>query len=356
MGDNPQARRVSRWRVARSRGIGRIKLLFALLLIAAVGALGLFWLHTQQFADRPLLLSDQERVLEIERGDGFDDVLRKLRELGVTQGNDLEWKTLATTMKVAPKLQVGEYNVTSGLTPRGLLLRFRNGEVIRRKFTIIEGWNFRDLRAALLADAQLKHEIAGLDDAEIMERLDRDGVIPEGRFLPETYLYTRDTSDLAILDRAAKAMDEALAQAWQARSPELPLQSPDELLTLASIVEKETGQARERPQIAGVFARRLRIGMRLQTDPTVIYGMGSAYDGNIRRKDLETDTPYNTYTRAGLPPTPIAMPGKDALAAAAHPADGDALYFVARGNGAHHFSATLTEHNAAVRKYQLGRR
>ncbi|HMB55767.1 MAG TPA: endolytic transglycosylase MltG [Arenimonas sp.] len=338
----------------RQRRIGRIKLFFAVLLVAAVAAAGIWWQRTQEFADRPLLLSDVERVLMIEQGDGFNRVLEKIRGLGVEQGSDLEWKTLATTMKVAQRLQVGDYAVTSGMTPRALLMRLENGEVIQRKFTIIEGWNFRDLRKGLAGDILLKHEIEQLSDTEVMKKLDRDGVFPEGRFLPETYVYTRGTSDLAILDRAAKAMDEKLAEAWQSRRKDLPLATPDQLLTLASIVEKETGKASERPQIAGVFIRRLNTGMRLQTDPTVIYGMGSAYAGNIRKTDLLTDTPYNTYTRDGLPPTPIAMPGKEALAAAANPADGDALYFVARGNGAHYFSATLAEHNAAVRKYQLG--
>ena len=335
---------------------GRIKLLFAVAMIVAVVVLGMFWQRTQAFADRPLVLDQKERVLLVESGDGFNAVLGKLRELGVYQGHDLEWKTLARTLKDSNRLQVGEYAITSGLTPRVLLLRLAKGEVIQRKFTIVEGWSFRDLRAALSADAQLEDQIDQLSDAEIMDKLGRSGEFPEGRFLPETYVYTRGTGELALLDRAAKAMDQALADAWQSRAKELPLESPEELLTLASIVEKETGLASERPQIAGVFVRRLRMGMRLQTDPTVIYGMGSAYAGNIRKSDLETDTPYNPYTRAGLPPTPIAMPGKDALEAVAHPAAGDALYFVARGNGAHYFSANLAEHNAAVRKYQLRRK
>ena len=334
---------------------GGIKLMFALVAIAAVVVLGLFWQRTQSFADQQLLLDEQQRVLLVEPGDGFNAVLGKIRQIGVAQGNDLEWKTLATTMKVAGRLQVGEYAITSGLSPRVLLRRLAKGEVIQRKFTIVEGWSFRDLRAILLADAQLEHQIGQLSDAEIMAKLGRQGVYPEGRFLPETYVYTRGTGELAILDRAAKAMDETLAEAWESRAKDLPLQSADELLALASIVEKETGLASERPLIAGVFVRRLKLGMRLQTDPTIIYGMGSAYAGNIRKTDLETDTPYNTYTRVGLPPTPIAMPGNDALRAVAHPADGDAIYFVARGNGGHYFSANLAEHNAAVRKYQLKR-
>jgi UPF0755 protein len=334
---------------------GRIKLLFAVAMIVAVVVLGLFWQRTQSFSDRPLLLDQRERVLLVDSGDGFNRVLKKIRELGVDQGSDLEWKALAHAMKVADRLQVGEYAITSGLSPRELLLRLAKGEVIQRKFTIVEGWSFKDLRTALSGDIQIEDQIGQLSDSEIMDKLDRHGVFPEGRFLPETYVYTRGTGELALLDRAAKAMDVALAEAWESRAKDLPLQSAEELLTLASIVEKETGMASERPQIAGVFVRRLNMGMRLQTDPTIIYGMGSAYAGNIRKSDLETDTPYNTYTRAGLPPTPIAMPGKDALQAAAHPDGGQALYFVARGNGAHYFSASLVEHNAAVRKYQLRR-
>jgi UPF0755 protein len=341
--------------MAAGRGIGRIKLLGALLLVVAVAFPGLLWLRMQAFADRALVPAGSGHLLVVERGDGMNRVLSKLRDLGIREGGDLEWKALAMTMKVAKRLQVGDYAITPGMTPRELLSRLANGEVLQRKFTIIEGWNIRELRRALAAEALLAQESAALSDAGLMARLGRDGVFPEGRFLPETYVFTRGTSDLAILDRAARAMDEALAEAWAARAEGLPLANADELLVLASIVEKETGLARERPLIAGVFARRLEIGMRLQTDPTVIYGMGSAYDGNIRKADLLADTPYNTYTRGGLPPTPIAMPGKAALMATARPAAGDALYFVASGGGAHHFSATLAEHNAAVRKYQLGR-
>jgi UPF0755 protein len=333
---------------------GRKKLAFAIALVAAIVAAALFWQRTIAFADRAMVLDQAPRVLLVEPGDGLNAVVRKLRGLGV-RGSALEWKALATQMGVAGKLQVGEYAVGAGLTPRELLRRIARGEVIQRKFTIVEGWSFRDVRRALAADPLLVHPAAPPTDAALMAALGRRGQHPEGRFLPETYVYTRGTDELAVLDRAAKAMDKALAEAWDGRDPGLPLASPDELLALASIVEKETGLASERPQIAGVFARRLRIGMRLQTDPTVIYGMGEAYAGNIRRTDLVTDTPYNTYVRAGLPPTPIAMPGRAALQAAAHPAGGDALYFVARGNGAHQFSASLADHEAAVRRYQLHR-
>lgn len=334
---------------------GRIKLLFAITLIVAAVVLGLFWQRTQSFADRPILLEGQEQILLVEPGDGFNAVLGKIRRLGVVQGHDLEWKALATTLRVADRLHVGEYAITPGMSPRTLLLKMGKGEVVQRKFTIVEGWNFRELRAALSANALLVHEIDQLSDAEIMARLGRADIHPEGRFLPETYVFVRGTGELAILDRAAKAMDETLAGLWESRAEDLPLQSADELLTLASIVEKETGLASERPMIAGVFVRRLKLGMRLETDPTVIYGMGSAYAGNIRKTDLQTDTPYNTYVRSGLPPTPIAMPGKAALEASAHPAAGNALYFVASGGGAHYFSDNYAEHTAAVRKYQLKR-
>ena len=214
----------------------------------------------------------------------------------------------------------------------------------------------RDLRAALARDPVLDDDAASMDDAQLMTALGRAGVPAEGRFLPETYVFTRGETSLALLDRAADAMDAALAEAWAARREDTPLESPEQLLTLASIIEKETGKASERPEIAGVFVRRLRMGMRLQTDPTVIYGLGAAFDGNLRRVDLETDTPFNTYTRFGLPPHAIAMPGRAALMAAAQPLDGETLYFVARGDGSHQFSRTYAEHREAVRRYQLGGR
>jgi len=329
--------------------------LFALLVLAAVTVGGWAWHHYQRFATTPIALSGSERILAVERGDGFQDILDKLRALGVTEGHDLEWKALAHEMQVVSRLQVGDYTIRHGITPEQLLRKLESGQVIQHRFTIVEGWNLRELRAALARDETLVQAGRELDDAAMMAALGREGVHPEGRFLPETYHYTRGMSDLDLLRRAALAMDKALADAWANRQPGLPVETPEQLLTLASIIEKETGKAAERPVIAGVFVRRLKLGMRLQTDPTVIYGMGSAYDGNIRKRDLVTDTPYNTYTRAGLPPTPIAMPGRAALEAAAQPAPGDALYFVARGDGSHVFSATLAEHNRAVACHQLRR-
>ena len=332
-----------------------LKALFVLSLLAAVALGGWFWVRYQGFADAPIALAGTERILVVESGDGFRDILRKLRGLGVVEGHDLEWKALAHEMQVVTRLQVGEYTIRHGITPRELLAKLESGKVIQQRFTIVEGWNLRELRAALAKDPTLGQTLADTPDDGLMAALGRDDAHPEGRFLPETYHYTRGMSDRDLLARAALAMDKALADAWAMRSPDSPLKSPDELLVLASIVEKETGKASERAEIAGVFTRRLVKGMLLQTDPTVIYGMGSAYDGNIRRKDLETDTPYNTYTRAGLPPTPIALPGRAALVAAARPADGDTLYFVSRGDGSHVFSATLAEHNRAVACHQLKR-
>jgi UPF0755 protein len=337
----------------KSITLGRIKKLLALLFIAAIVAGGILWQRYQAFADRSIVLDNKERILSIAPGDGFHDVLKKLRALDVKSGSDLEWKALAQQMKVASRLQVGDYAITSGLSPRSILQRLEDGDIVQQKFTLIDGWNFRDLRKALKQTKHLKHEIDAMNDAEVMAKLGASGMHPEGRFLPETYLYSRGTSDLDILQRSFDAMEDALKNAWENRDDGLPLQSPEELLTLASIIEKETGNAEERAMISGVFIRRLNIGMRLQTDPTVIYGIGTAYDGNIRKKDLTTDTPYNTYTRDGLPPTPIAMPGIPALEAAAKPAEGDTLFFVARGDGSgrHVFSKNLAEHNAAVRNY-----
>ncbi|HQZ30673.1 MAG TPA: endolytic transglycosylase MltG [Arenimonas sp.] len=341
--------------MAKTSSHRALKALVALALLVAVAFGGWAWQRYQGFADTPIALAGSERIIAVERGDGFQDILDKLRAAGIQEGHDLEWKVLAQEMQVVSRLQVGDYAIRHGITPRELLAKLESGKVIQHRFTIVEGWNLRELRAALAGDEVLVKQANDLDDRALMAALDRPGQHPEGRFLPETYHYTRGMSDLDLLRRAALAMDKAVADAWDARAAGIPIQTPEQLLTLASIIEKETGKASERPEIAGVFARRLRLGMRLQTDPTVIYGMGSQYNGNIRRSDLTTDTPYNTYTRAGLPPTPIAMPGRAALFAAANPADGDTLYFVARGDGSHVFSATLAEHNRAVACHQLKR-
>ena len=341
-------RRALRW------GLG----LLCLLLLAVAAAAGWGWMHYQRFADAPVASAGTADSVRIERGDGFTTVLARLREAGVDAGRDLEWRLLARQMDAAGRLKVGEYALQPALSPRELLERMRQGKVIQYRFTIVEGWNIRQLRAAINAASPLQHAAADLDDAALMARLGFPGQHPEGRFLPETYLYQRGDSDLDVLARAHKAMEAALAQAWANRADDLPLRDADEALVLASIIEKETALASERPKIGGVFARRLKLGMRLQTDPSVIYGLGSGYDGNIRKRDLETDTPYNTYTRAGLTPTPIAMPGRAALEAAVHPEPGQALHFVAvgDGSGAHVFSDDYAGHTEAVSRYLQRRR
>ena len=330
-----------------------LRRLLLLLLLAGVVAGGWLWQRYHAFADASLAGVRAGNSLLVERGDNLGSVLRKLQAQGVATGDRLHWQVLARELGAAGRLQVGEYALAADTSPRALLAAMRDGKVVRRNFTIVEGWNIRGLRAALAKVPLLGQDTAQMDDAALMRALGHPGQHPEGRFLPETYAWVRGDSDLDILRRAYAAMDKALDEAWAGRADGLPLQTKDEALTLASIVEKETGIAEERPAIAGVFVRRLQRGMRLQTDPTVIYGMGSSYDGNIRRADLATDTPYNTYTRDGLPPTPIAMPGKAALRAATHPAEGDALYFVAVGDGSgrHVFTASLGEHNSAVREY-----
>ena len=324
-----------------------------LLVVLALALLGWQWQRYQRFADTPLAGVGADASVVVARGDALPAILRNLRAQGVATGTPLYWQLLARQTGAAGRLQAGEYALPAGITPRTLLATMRDGKVLRRRFTIVEGWNIRDLRAALAKVPLLRQATTGMDDAALMAALGHPGQHPEGRFLPETYAWVRGDSDLDLLRRAYAAMDKALAAAWQARASGLPLRSTDEALVLASIVEKETGVADERPRIAGVFVRRLQVGMRLQTDPTVIYGMGARYAGNIRRADLTTDTPYNTYTRDGLPPTPIAMPGKAALEAATRPATGDALYFVAVGDGSgrHVFSRNLDEHNAAVSAY-----
>jgi UPF0755 protein len=254
----------------------------------------------------------------------------------------------------ARRIRAGSYEITAGTTPRGLLEKMVLGDETLVTVRLIEGWTFRQFRAELARAPGLRQDTAAMSDKQIMEALGRPGVHPEGRFFPDTYAYSRGSSDLAVLRRALNAMERRLAAAWEQRAAGVPLRSPDEALILASIVEKETGLEADRGQVAGVFANRLRIGMRLQTDPTVIYGLGEAFDGNLRRRDLETDTPYNTYTRAGLPPTPIAMPGKRSLLAAVNPEATKALYFVARGDGTSVFSENLADHNRAVNRYQRG--
>jgi peptidoglycan lytic transglycosylase G len=314
-----------------------------------------YWAVTRYvgFADTPIAGLHAGESLRVEPGDSFAGVLARLRSAGVGQGRALEWQALGRQLGAAGKLQVGEYALDPGTTPRTLLLRMRDGKVIGHRFTIVEGWNIHEVRAALRKAELLRHDAAGLDDAALMKALGHPGQHPEGRFLPETYQFTRGDGELAVLRRAYVAMSKALDSAWRSRDADTGLQTPEQMLTLASIVEKETGNPDERPQIAGLFERRLKIGMRLETDPTIIYGMGASYNGDIRMRDKLADTPYNTYVHAGLPPTPIAMPGVASLQAVAHPAPGDALFFVARGDGSgrHLFAKTYVEHQRNVASY-----
>ena len=332
--------------------IGR---LIGILLIVAAVAGGWQYLKYQEFTRQPLRLPDSGLSLTVEPGMSLGQLAHRLKERGVID-NPLFFKLLARQQRQASRIKAGEYHVIAGVTPVQLLDQLVAGKVMNYAFTIIEGWRFSELLDHLAADSIVTHKLTGGDEKTIMRRLGYPDEHPEGRFLPETYYFPRGLGDIALLKRAHDEMARFLAQAWEERDENLPYKTPYEALIMASIVEKETGKAAERPRIAGVFVRRLRKGMLLQTDPTVIYGMGDRYKGNIRRGDLRRDTPYNTYTRRGLPPTPICLPGKDAILAALHPADGKSLYFVARGDGSHQFSATLKQHNRAVRKYQLKRR
>jgi UPF0755 protein len=300
---------------------------------------------------QPLPLARPTVELSIEPGDNPREVAEAWVAAGVQAHPRLlyEWFRLSGQ---ARRIRAGSYEIEAGTTPRSLLAKLVQGDEQMERVRFIEGWTLRELRAQLARAPHLKTTTAGLSAEQLMVALGAPGVVPEGRFFPDTYVYSRGVSDLTVLKRAHRAMERHLAEAWAARAPDLPLKSPQELLTLASIVEKETGRAADRGQIAGVFVNRLRIGMPLQTDPTVIYGLGEAFDGNLRKRDLQTDTPWNTYTRMGLPPTPIAMPGLASLRAAVRPEPTQALYFVARGDGTSAFSRTLAEHNAMVNRYQ----
>lgn len=321
------------------------------LLLLALGLVGgaLWWVQ------QPLDTGRATLDLTIEPGTSSRAMAQAVVDAGVQTSPTLlfAWFRLSGQSR---QMRAGSYEIPPGTTPQRLLRMLVNGEESLRTVTIVEGWNWRQVRQALAKADRLKPDSRGLSDEALMARLGRPGVTPEGRFFPDTYAYAKGTSDLVVLQRALKAMDQQLAQAWQSRQTDVSLTSPEQALILASIVEKETGKAQDRAEISGVFHNRLRIGMRLQTDPTVIYGLGEAFDGNLRRVHLTTDTPWNTYTRAGLPPTPIAMPGKAALLAAVQPAKTPAIYFVARGDGSSHFSATLDEHNRAVNRYQRGQK
>lgn len=324
-----------------------IVLLFLAAMAAMVGGAAAWWLG------QPLKMSAQSVELEIEPGTSPRGVAQAVVAAGVQTDARLlyYWFRLSQQDR---QIRAGNYELTAGTTPRNLLQKLVRGEESLRAITFVEGWTFRQMRAHIAKDEFLKHDTAAMSEAEIMAALGQAGVAAEGMFFPDTYTFAKGSSELAVLRRALHAMERRLHEVWEQRTPDSPLKTPYEALILASIVEKETGRASDRGQIAGVFTNRLRIGMRLQTDPSVIYGLGESFDGNLRRRDLQADTPWNTYTRAGLPPTPIALPGKQSLMAAVRPEPTKAYYFVARGDGSSHFSANLDEHNRAVNRYQRG--
>ena len=335
----------------RGRGWRRGALGAVLVLLAAAVALGgaaLWWLN------RPLALKSPSVELSIDPG----SLPRQIAAAWVAAGVDTSPRLLYAWFRwsgEARKIRAGSYEIETGTTPKQLLAKLVRGDETLATVKLIEGWTLRQFRAELAHAERLTPTTAALSDAELMAALGAPGLPAEGRFFPDTYAYSKGASDLAVLKRAFRAMQRRLDAAWAERAPDTPLKSADEALTLASIVEKETGAAAERAKVAAVFVNRLRLGMPLQTDPTVIYGLGPRFDGNLRRRDLLADTPYNTYTRAGLPPTPIAMPGRAALLASVRPEATKALYFVARGDGTSEFSETLADHNRAVNQYQRGK-
>jgi len=344
-------RRAARKSKKQSGRIGRwlLSVLVALAVLAAGAGAAVWW-----WLQAPLALEKDSLELSIEPGTPPQQVAQAWVGAGVQTDPRFLYAWFRYSGQ-ARKIRAGSYEVHAGITPRELLDKMVRGDQVLEQLRLIEGWNFRQLRAAIAAAPALKQTTAGMTDAQIMAALGAPGQAPEGRFFPDTYAYSRGVSDLTVLKRAHALMQKRLESAWSGRSDGLPLKSADEALILASIVEKETGAAADRGLVAAVFINRLKAGMPLQTDPTVIYGLGTDFDGNLRRIHLQTDTPFNTYTRGGLPPTPIAMPGLAALQATLHPTPSKALYFVSRGDGTSQFSEDLAAHNRAVNKYQRGR-
>ncbi len=330
------------------------RLLGITLIIISIAAAWML-MELRHFRETPLNLPQEGATYILAPGSSFGLMARDLEQLGYID-SALYLRITARLGGIAEQIKAGEYFIPAGTTPDQLLALLVSGGVVKHSFTLVEGWTFHQVIAAIRNLEPLQHTIENLSDAEIMQRLGHAGEHPEGRFLADTYQFSRGMTDIELLQRAYDAMTELLRREWPKKSDRLPLKSSYEAIILASIVEKETALASERPRIAGVFLRRLSKGMKLQTDPTVIYGIGEGFDGNIRRRDLLKDTPYNTYVHTGLTPTPISNPGKEAILAVLNPLQGDdALYFVAKGesDGSHHFSATFEEHNRAVRKYQL---
>lgn len=325
-----------------------------LLSIAAIAAAIWLWNDYRTYVDSPAPI-EPEQTYHVEKGMYYNALIKDLNARNIIK-KPVYMRIMARLQPNLTRIKAGEYRLEPGMTPRQIIEKMVRGDTLRYQFTIIEGTRWSDLRNALAREQLLDQQTAGMNEQQISEALGLESPTPEGMFLAETYQFERGMSDLDLLTHAHQALKQTLERAWSERKEDLPLKSPYEALILASIVEKETAVPEERPRIAGVFVRRLSRGMRLQTDPTVIYGMGEAYKGNIRRSDLRRSTPYNTYVIDGLPPTPIAMVGADAIEAAVNPAPGTALYFVAKGDGSHRFSDTLAEHNKAVARYQLKRK
>ena len=330
-----------------------LRSILTLLIVGVLLAAMVLMVDMRRFLVTPLNIPDSGLTIELPAGSSIHTLITQLQAAGALRQSRYLLAYARITGK-ASRLKAGEYAFKKGMLPREAVDLIVDGKVIQRSFTIVEGITFAQLRKNIAADTRLKHTLAAHTDAQIMQAIGMEGIPAEGRFFPDTYLFSKGYTDLELLARSAQAMNAALNNAWRNRAAGLPINSMDELLTLASIIEKETAVARERAIIAGVFVRRLNKKMRLQTDPTVVYGLGEQYKGTLTRTHLQTDTPYNTYTRAGLPPTPIALPGRDALLAAALPAAGTSLYFVAKGDrsGEHVFSDTLSEHDRAVKQYR----
>ncbi len=313
----------------------------------------LVWQNKEHQLNSALDLA-QETILMIEPGTSLADLAGDLTGRGwLSHPNYLIFE--ARIQDKANRIKSGEFLIKPGTTPMQLLDQLIEGKVMQHSLTLVEGWNYREIRAAIVKADKLKHTIEDWTPAAMVKRLELPYPSPEGLFFPDTYHFPRGMSDQEFLQRAHRRLMAVLDEEWRQRAANLPYETPYEALIMASIIEKETGVAAEREQIAGVFVRRLQKGMKLQTDPTVIYAIGETFDGDIRRKDLSIDSPFNTYVHTGLPPTPIAAAGREAIHAALHPLEDNSLYFVARGDGTHHFSETLQEHNRAVRKYQLGK-
>lgn len=334
-----------------------IRKLVVLLLIGLFSAALLLGYSAWKFdaaLKQPLNLT-QEQLLDVPAGATPTGTFNRLEADGVLEG--AFWLRLYWRFNLdGQPLHSGEYRMTPGMTAQGLIGLWQRGEVVQYSLTLVEGWNFRQVRSALAKHEKIVQSLSGLSDSEVMDKLGHPGVFPEGRFFPDTYRFVRGMTDVEFLKKAYNRLDDVLAQEWSKRTADAPYTDPYQALIMASLVEKETGVPEERGQIAGVFVRRLKVGMLLQTDPTVIYGLGERYNGKLTRAHLKEANPYNTYMVAGLPPTPIAMVGREAIHAALNPVPGSSLYFVARGDGSHIFSDDLDAHNAAVREFQLKRR